>query len=350
MATYTHYKLPVLKSNDYISLKNYQLNQLVIVDNGTELKYYVVRDNTISYESVNDAINNEHLIPFGAENSKKNVMVFYNHTDNLSSKNRLFLRQVIFPKKDLVKVYINDELFEDWDFHGQVINPAGYVEHLEFPDGAPSGVVKIVYEEPLKYGGQYNLRLARKEGNSYVKARNALIPQTSYIDAFNGNGFLKSAIMNDSDLTSWDVTYQSFNSGDTYTIQKRFFNVVFAGGFELGKDFPDGIKLEVWGFDKNTNFNNSGNRGSVSQNRRGSYYPLYAFTKNEVLFDFIGATRQWGRTNQLRFRLRQEIDGKVYFSEFFKETLSIKHFPLFTTDATLSEKTYVGNYVSLRLV
>jgi len=349
MAVYTHYKIPVLKTTDTIMLKNYELNQLVIVDSG-DYGYYVVADNSVASSNVNDAITNGYLIPFGGNNIREEKIIMYSHTDNISPHNLLWLRQLIFPNKDLVRIYINETLFDDWEFGIQFANPAGYTQHISFPNGYPSGTIKIIYKEPIKFGGMYNIRLDRYEGSTRVKARNAMIPTTLW-DNTKQSMYLESAVMNNDDPTDWTVTYRQFNGTDTMQLNKKFFNTISVGGFVFGQAFPEDLVLEMWGYDKVTNFNNHGNTGGRSKSRRSTYYPIGKFTSNKISLDFSSSNPQWGRVNQLKFRFRQETsDGKVYFSEFFKETVSIKHFPLFTTNATLSERTYKGVYISTRLV
>jgi len=349
MQVYTHYKIPVLKPTDVIILQNYELNQLVIVDSGS-YDYYVVANNSVATSNVDDAISKGYLVPFGGSNVRENQIIMYSHTDNISPQKLLWLRQLIFPNKNLVKVYINDTLFDDWEFGKQYINPAGYTQHLSFPNGNPAGTIKIVYKEPIKFGGMYNIRLDRYEGTTRVKARNAMIPITMW-DNTKQYMYLEDAVMNNDDPTDWTVTYKQFDGNETMQLNKKFFNTISIGGFVFNQTFPENLILEMWGYDKVTNFNNSGNTGNMSRSRRSTYYPLNKFTNNKITLDFSGSNPQWGRVNQLKFRFRQETsDGKVYFSEFFKETVSIRHFPLFTTDPTLSKKTYKGIYISTRVV
>ena len=333
--------IKIVGVNDEIDFSIYQVGQIVGVDFGDEIIYYKVNKAIDPDDNnVGQCIINEILVPLCVDGLLDKYEIYAKGTD-LSSYNILFLRRPIYPDNSLVKVYVNDVEWSDWQFDYHYQNRAGYVAHIKFGTRpANDDVIKVVYKEHLLLPTPNDIRLVRFENGSEVKARNAMITKTINHPTY-GFMYLKDATKNNGDFTDWTCTYSTTGIiADEVQIEKKFFNAFWVGNFRKNDALPDDYVIEVWGRDMKTNFDNDGNSGGKSKSRRSSFVPIHKTTNNLVyLFRDLQA-----RSNYFRIRLRKETDDGIVFSPFSEVGVSVRRFPLFTTNSSLSSDDYKGTY------
>ncbi len=302
---------------------------------GKETKNYDKQDNILVCNSATRVVKSLPFTPI----TKQYVM--YGKGVELSDNNIWFFKKPIIPDISSVKVYVNGNLTTNWQFDYHYQNRGGYIAHIKFNSNLnDDDIIKLTYIERESLF-DVDIRLIRLDSNgNEVKDRNAMITKTINHHQ-NGFMYLKDVSSPDNTKTAYDCVYSTPDDSKQVTIKKRYFTHIWIGNFSRGDTLSENYEIEVWGMDRKANFVNSGNSGNLSLSPRNSFILLHKTNKNLIdIFNDLQA-----KSNYILIRIRKsDGNGGYYFSPFSSIGVSIKRFPIFSTNATLTMDEYKGTY------
>jgi len=283
------------------------------------------------------------LFSFNLSADPTNKVFIYRKGEDISGKNLLFLKRYIYKSRNLIKVYVNDEVFEDWDFGDQVesLNP-DYTTHLKFNSALnDDDKIKIEYVEPIGLG-DYKLVLYRKEGANFIISRPKMI--TKFITDQGGIRYYLDSV--DLVNTSYGFEryichYKGVNNRDyTIDVEKASPNLAYIAEFPKETDLPDGFVIEVWARDSK-----SPAKKHIPDNKeaQGRLVPVGKFTRNKIY--------NLDKNGVYHFRMiKVDNSGDVLFSQWLSSVVSVRNFPVFTTDPEDNVNTFVGHYKLMKII
>jgi len=284
------------------------------------------------------------LFSFNATADSLNRVFIYRKGSNISGKSLLFLKRYVYKDKNLFRVWVNDAEYTDWDFGDQVQSlNSDYTTHLKFNTSLnDDDVIKIEYVEPIALG-DYKIVLYRKEGSTDVMVRSKLI--TKFITDSQGNRFYLDSVdllNNYMDFGRYMCHYKRVdNSNITIDVEKASANFGYIAEFPKEEVLPDNYWIELW----RASDVKSPNSKHIPKNKeaQGRLVPIGKMTKNKIsgLYDCGLYYVRLGR---------KDDEGNVFFSQWLSTVISIRTFPIFTTDAEDNENKFVGNYKLMKLI
>ncbi len=344
-----HSSLPTFR-NELSTISSMLNNTILVCDsfNNERRNFIVVDEVSIRNNfgaSVQTAYDNKWIIDFGAS-TKQLKYVWHFSTDDINVFDNICLRQDILKIKDNVKVIVNGTEIPqaNWDFFDYrryyMSSFGDYCQHILF-NSVPAGgqTLDIEYYEDIQNDQNYRLSMKRADGLSVV---NKKIPLTTS-DQFSDQWYLDS--MTISDKFTGAAHYINFDgSGSTLDVDKNFSTHLYVVQFpyEYKFDIEQNMVLEMW---KTTDRKSGGDFGRYNGwNSNYSNMLLYREFGNNTI-DFYGDNI---KTGIYQFRMRNTVTNEV--SEWFDNKLSLNPIKIFTTDITVSNKTYQACMYSPKLI
>jgi len=296
----------------------------------------------------------------------KDTRYFEFKAGKISPKNLLWVHSDIYNDPSLIRVYLNGTLLAegtDYSLNTQMEKTNHtYVQHLEFPNASSynsDDIISITYTEKIiQNGPQISLGLKENfDNDTRIKINSKSIPITSNITDSSSpppprNCYLSGAnIISENEV---DITYTDFHdSSYNYTVKKRYPNAAKISEFghnEYLQDIYPGIDIyvEIWARTRNKSGLNSSTL-TRSHDAQNKITYIKSTPRNVIPLD------SWSInvTSDLHIRLRyhdHSTNKLLGFSDFCNSKIKTKKINIFTTDASLSNKNYVGFVLSTRVI
>jgi len=342
--------IPTFNTESSTRLNGLINNQILFCLNylGQRRNFITVDEVSINNKNIDvqTAYNNKWIVDFPKADGDKYIFAFtgadYNINQDGFSTGKYFVRDK--GRFVISKNGINLSA-TDWDF-GPIANgphpSANHLSRIFKMNTAPAAgdVYVFEYTEFVYLGAEYNIKMYRTD-NQRLRAtqitKSISDPNTGF------NGYLTNA----SNITSDNpiLTYTNFNgSGSTLTTEKLYPTHVRIAEFEEGFDLST-LDLELQLYRTGTSKTSKGD--TTSRSYGAGLTLLGTSTTNSIRIDNMGSVVDQ-KSKTIMFRLFNVVTGE--YSKFFNTKLSIRHFPVNLTDASLSLNNNVGFYHNYKLV